>query len=338
MHNIEHLLKNNRNWSRQINEKEPDFFPKLARQQAPDFLWIGCSDSRVPANEIVGLLPGELFVHRNVANIIYPSDLNCLSVVEYAVNVLQVRYIIVCGHYGCGGVKTAMEGKPHGIMDNWLIPIKDVYTRHRDDVRSLSTDEKRLNRMCELNVIEQVNPCRTRPSSRTPGNAVRNSRFTDGFTAEDGLIKDLDVCVDRISQVGPTYRFQRECGELSGKGLAGWVFDALNPLEYQAVFGQIMTVLIALEFNHTLQYVVSREQSIIQTKIVLLIGLLALSRQVHHLGFKEATPNELLGLAATNRASDQARGSSTAQTGAGVCHRRLHPRSTRVRCLACRRL
>jgi len=207
---IENLLENNRNWSRQINEKEPDFFPKLAQQQAPDFLWIGCSDSRVPANEIVGLLPGELFVHRNVANIVYPADLNCLSVVEYAVNVLHVSYIIVCGHYGCGGVKMAMQGKPHGVMDNWLIKIKDVYIRHRDDVESLPTDEKRLNRMCELNVIEQV-------KSLSYTTIVQNA-WERGqklaihgwiYGLHDGLVKDLDVHIDRISQVGPTYRFQK---------------------------------------------------------------------------------------------------------------------------------
>jgi carbonic anhydrase len=211
---IEDLLENNRNWSKQIHEKEPDFFPKLAQQQSPNFLWIGCSDSRVPANQIVGLLPGELFVHRNLANIIYPSDLNCLSVVEYAVNVLQVRYIIVCGHYGCGGVKTAMEGKAHGIIDNWLIPIKDIYTRHRDDVHSLASDEKRLKRLCELNVIEQV-------KSLSHTNIIQNvwergqQLAIHGwiYGLEDGLVKDLDVCIDRVSQVGPRYRFRREKAE-----------------------------------------------------------------------------------------------------------------------------
>ena len=211
---IEDLLENNRNWSRQVHEKEPEFFPELARQQSPNFLWIGCSDSRVPANQIVGLLPGELFVHRNLANIIYPSDLNCLSVVEYAVNVLQVRYIIVCGHYGCGGVKTAMEGKAHGIIDNWLIPIKDIYTRHRDDVHSLSSDEKRLKRLCELNVIEQV---KSLSHTNTIQNAWERSQplAIHGwiYGLADGLVKDLDVCIDRISQVGPRYRFRREKAE-----------------------------------------------------------------------------------------------------------------------------
>lgn len=210
MNDIETLIENNRKWSDSIKQDEPDFFPRLAQQQKPNYLWIGCADSRVPANEIVGLLPGELFVHRNVANLVYPTDLNCLSVVEYAVKVLQVRYIIVCGHYNCGGVKAAMEGKAHGGIDNWLTRIKDIYTRHYDDVYSLASPDQRVNRMCELNVIEQV-----KTLSHT---TIVQDAWASGqelaihgwiYGLEDGLVKDLGVRVNSIDQVAPTYRFDR---------------------------------------------------------------------------------------------------------------------------------
>jgi len=160
---LSEFLSNNQKWSEQLRKTEPDFFEKLAGQQAPKYLWIGCSDSRVPANDIVGLQSGELFVHRNVANLVYPSDLNCLSVVEYAVNVLKVRHIIMVGHYQCGGVKVAMENTSHGLIDNWLAKIKDVYVRYQKDIDSLLTPEMQLNRMCELNVIEQMRALRLHP-------------------------------------------------------------------------------------------------------------------------------------------------------------------------------
>ena len=147
MNDIEAVLKKNREWSRGITEREPDYFRKLAKQQAPDFLWIGCSDSRVPANQIVGMLPGELFVHRNVANLVYPSDLNCLSVIEYAVDVLKVRHIIVCGHYGCGGIRAALDNQVHGLIDNWLTRIKEIYVQYREEIDRLGNEERRVNRM-----------------------------------------------------------------------------------------------------------------------------------------------------------------------------------------------
>src|SRR5271154_5439194 len=138
MNGIETILDNNREWSRRMTEHQPDYFQKLAAQHAPDFLWIGCSDSRVPANEIVGLLPGELFVHRNVANMVVHTDLNCLSVMQFAIDVLKVRHIIVCGHYGCSGVQAALHGERLGLIDNWLHHLQDVRTKHAIDLRSLS--------------------------------------------------------------------------------------------------------------------------------------------------------------------------------------------------------
>ena len=156
MGEIEKLIENNKAWSSEMKRREQGFFEKLVAQQSPRYLWIGCSDSRVPANEIIGLLPGELFVHRNVANIVYPADLNCLSVLEYAVHTLRVSHIIVCGHYGCGGVTAAMQHTSHGFVDNWLNDIRDTYSHQRADVQNLPTEEERIDRLCELNVIKQV--------------------------------------------------------------------------------------------------------------------------------------------------------------------------------------
>ncbi|MCK5831056.1 MAG: carbonate dehydratase [Methylococcales bacterium] len=139
-----------------MTDKNPDFFTHLSKQQTPDYLWIGCSDSRVPANQVVDLEPGEVFVHRNIANIVVHSDLNCLSVLQFAVEVLNVKHIIVCGHYGCGGVKAALDGCKHGLIDNWLGHIKDVYRLYKTEIDALSTEEKRVDLLCEKNVIEQV--------------------------------------------------------------------------------------------------------------------------------------------------------------------------------------
>lgn len=162
MSELKHLLAKNRAWAASIKQDDPEFFEKLFRQQAPEYLWIGCADSRVPANQIVGMLPGELFVHRNIANMVIHSDLNCLSVIQYAVEMLVVKHIIVCGHYGCGGVQAAMEAKEHGLIDNWLGHIRDVYRYHRQEFFALQDAEERFDRLCELNVIEQVaNVCST---------------------------------------------------------------------------------------------------------------------------------------------------------------------------------
>ena len=156
MSSISHLLARNRAWSRQIHEAEPDFFQRLTAQQNPKYLWIGCSDSRVPANEIVDLLPGELFVHRNVANVVVHTDLNCLSVLQYAVDVLHVEHVIVVGHYGCGGVRAARQGRPLGLIDNWLRHVQDVAERHASFLGGLPDEDTAVDRLCELNVLEQV--------------------------------------------------------------------------------------------------------------------------------------------------------------------------------------
>ena len=218
MNEIEIVLRGNREWSRYMTEKEPDFFQKLARQQAPDFLWIGCSDSRVPANQIVGMLPGQIFVHRNVANIVYPSDLNCLSVIEYAVDVLKVRHIIVCGHYGCGGVRAALDNQVHGLIDNWLTRIKDIYVRHALEIDALDSADKRVNRMCELNVIDQVKTV-THTTIVQDAWARGQQLSVHGWVygLDNGLVNDLGVDVDNPSQVPPPFRFLKaNNGRLEG--------------------------------------------------------------------------------------------------------------------------
>ncbi len=161
MKTLQHLLNKNQQWADNIKQDDPDFFMRLSKQQAPDYLWIGCSDSRVPANEIINLMPGEVFVHRNIANVVVHTDLNCLSVIQYAVEVLEVKHIIVCGHYDCGGITAALEDHEHGLIDNWLRHIKDVFRFHKEEFKNLDHQEK-LDLLCELNVNEQVtNLCNT---------------------------------------------------------------------------------------------------------------------------------------------------------------------------------
>ncbi len=197
MKHLEPLFINNRNWAQAVESEHPGFFQGLVKQQAPEYLWIGCSDSRVPANEIVGLQPGELFVHRNVANIIVHSDLNALSVLQYAVEVLRVKHVIVCGHYGCGGVKAALENKRHGLIDNWLCHIKDTYDRHESRINQLQSENERTDLLCELNVIEQV-------SNVAQTTIVRDAWLRGQqlvihgwiYSIHNGLLKDLDICVD----------------------------------------------------------------------------------------------------------------------------------------------
>ena len=162
MRTLNHLFQNNLAWASSIRQRDPEFFAKLSQQQSPAYLWIGCSDSRVPANEIVGLLPGELFVHRNVANIVVHTDLNCLSVMQFAVDVLKVKHIIVCGHYGCSGVRAALRRERLGLIDNWLRHIQDVVQKHETRLSNLEDDATRCDRLCEFNVVEQVtNVCQT---------------------------------------------------------------------------------------------------------------------------------------------------------------------------------
>ncbi|MCW5214352.1 carbonate dehydratase, partial [Desulfobulbus sp. US5] len=162
MRKLKVIFDQNRNWAEKVQESDPEFFKKLSEQQSPEYLWIGCADSRVPANQIIDALPGEVFVHRNIANIVVHSDLNCLSVIQYAIEVLKIKHIIVCGHYGCGGIQAAWEDKEHGLIDNWLRNIKDVQRFHQNELDNLGSEQEKIDRLCELNVIEQVvNVCQT---------------------------------------------------------------------------------------------------------------------------------------------------------------------------------
>ena len=193
---LEHLFTQNREWARAISTRDPQFFQKLSEQQAPEYLWIGCADSRVPANEIVDLLPGELFVHRNVANLVIHTDFNCLSVIEYAVAVLRVKHIIVCGHYGCGGVRAALQDRRLGLIDNWLRHIRDVRQRHRAELDALPSEDSQVDRLCELNVAEQVlNVCQTTmvQSAWEEGRKLEVHGWI--YSLQDGLLRDLDVGV-----------------------------------------------------------------------------------------------------------------------------------------------
>ena len=214
MRDLQNLFDNNHAWARQMRTRDPEFFPKLAAQQSPQYLWIGCSDSRVPANEIVGLLPGEIFVHRNVANVVVHTDLNCLSVIQYAVEVLMVRHIIVCGHYGCGGVRAALSNDEFGLIDNWLRHIKDVQEKYELVLNRLIDEEVRLAKLCELNVIEQVsNVCHT---TIVQNGWKRGQELTVHgwiYGLEDGLIRDLHVSVSSPQEISEVYRIATSSGD-----------------------------------------------------------------------------------------------------------------------------
>lgn len=204
---VDHLLANNRAWAEAHRRERPDFFPSLARQQNPDYLWIGCADSRVPANEIVGLMPGELFVHRNVSNLVVHSDLNCLSVLQYAVEVLRVEHVIVCGHYGCGGVAAALADDELGLIDNWLRHIRDIRARHERELSAITDREERLRRMCELNVIEQAhNVCRTNIVQRAWRHSQPLTVHAWVYGLSDGLVSPLTEPVSGQESVGTAYR------------------------------------------------------------------------------------------------------------------------------------
>jgi len=195
---LDYLLEKNRRWSDSVKEREPDFFTELAKQQSPEFLWIGCSDSRVAANTIVGLQPGEIFVHRNIANIVTHTDMNCLSVVQFAVEVLKVKDIIVTGHYGCGGVLAAMDGARHGMIDNWLRHIQDTANLYEEYLASISDNRSRLDKLCELNVIEQViNVAETTTLEDAWNHGQEVSIHGLIYDLGDGILRNLDVSVDR---------------------------------------------------------------------------------------------------------------------------------------------
>ena len=199
---LRQLFDNNRAWASQHTREDPEFFARLARQQAPEYLWIGCSDSRVPANEIVGLPPGELFVHRNVANVVVHADLNCLSVIQFAVDILRVRHIIVSGHYGCGGVLAALRDDRLGLVDNWLRHVQDVRWKHEPQLDALPTEQARHRRLCELNVIEQVINVSQTTIVRDAW-ARGQSLAVHGwiYDIQDGLLRDLDVCVTSVEDL-----------------------------------------------------------------------------------------------------------------------------------------
>ena len=202
MKDLKRLLDQNKAWAESITASDPDFFPKLAEQQNPTYLWIGCSDSRVPATQLVGMMPGEMFVHRNVANVVVHTDFNCLSVMQYAVDVLKVDHIIVCGHHGCGGVKAAMDNLQLGLIDNWLRHVQDVLHQHEAVIARIDDETKRLDRLCELNVMEQVfNVGRT---------TIVQSAWERGqelvvhgwiYDLDDGLLRDLDVSIDSAHEL-----------------------------------------------------------------------------------------------------------------------------------------
>lgn len=196
MKTLDHLFANNRAWATQMRAQRPDFFPRLARQQAPEYLWIGCADSRVPANEIVGLLPGELFVHRNIANVVVPTDLNCLSVLQFAVEVLGVKHVIVCGHYGCSGVRAALRAERVGLADLWLQHVQQVRAKHQDRLAGLRDDEARFRRLCELNVLEQVRHVCQTPVVCDAWNRKQPLAVHGWiYGLDDGLLRDLRTIV-----------------------------------------------------------------------------------------------------------------------------------------------
>jgi carbonic anhydrase len=199
---LNQLFTNNRTWSEDMTRQDPAFFNRLAGQQAPQYLWIGCSDSRVPANQIVGLLPGEMFVHRNVANIVVHADLNCLSAIQFAVDVLGVAHIIVCGHYGCGGVQAALRDQKLGLVDNWLRHVQDVRWKHQAQLDALEDDVQRHSRLCELNVIEQVvNVSQTTivRDAWARGRALAVHGWI--YDVRDGLLRDLGMCVTTEKEI-----------------------------------------------------------------------------------------------------------------------------------------
>jgi carbonic anhydrase len=203
---LQNLFDNNRKWAAEIKKRDPDFFQKLSKQQQPEILWIGCSDARVPANDIVGLLPGELFVHRNVANVVVHTDLNCLSVVQFAIDVLKVKHIIVCGHYGCGGVKVVLQNRELGLIDNWLRHIEDVYLKYRATLDPIADFDRRFDMLCELNVVEQVeNLCRTTVVQNAWKNGQPLAVHGWIYRVDDGLLRDLNICITGVAEIPNIY-------------------------------------------------------------------------------------------------------------------------------------
>jgi carbonic anhydrase len=204
---LSELFENNRRWAQRIGREKPGFFDRLQAAHEPECLWIGCSDARVPAGDILGLPPGEVFVHRNVANLVIHTDINCLSAIQYAVDVLKVPHIIVCGHYGCGGVKGACEARPHGLADNWLRHVRDVIARHLDALDAIADPAAREDRICELNVIEQVrNVCHTTIVQEAWARGQSLAVHGWLFRLSDGLLQDLNVSAAGPDEISKAYR------------------------------------------------------------------------------------------------------------------------------------
>ena len=209
MSDLQPLFDNNRHWVRERLLNDPDYFERLSALQAPKYLWIGCSDSRVPANQIVSLMPGEVFVHRNIANLVVHTDMNALSVIQYAVEVLKIENIIVCGHYGCGGVKAAFENQQLGLLDNWLRNIKDVYHSHRDELDAITRPEHQLDRLCELNVMKQVsNVCHTTIVQNAWAKGQNLSVHGLIYDLSNGLLQDLSIRINTADQLGNIYQMR----------------------------------------------------------------------------------------------------------------------------------
>ena len=207
MNSLKNLFDNNRAWAESVHTSDPDFFEKLAAQQSPEYLWIGCSDSRVPANQIVGLLPGEVFVHRNVANMVVHTDFNCLTVLQFALEILKVKHVIVVGHYNCGGVRAAYENADNGMIDNWLRNIKDVQHVHRERINALPDKEARVDLLCELNVMAQVaNVCHTSIAQNAWSRGQKLDVHGWIYSLKDGLLNDLDCTVNSPDQIPEVYR------------------------------------------------------------------------------------------------------------------------------------
>jgi len=206
---LKNFFNNNKEWAARIKDSDPDFFKKLSKQQKPEYLWIGCSDSRVPANEIVNMMPGEIFVHRNIANLVNHTDLNCLSVIQYAVEILKVKHIIVCGHHGCGGIKAAIDNSEHGLIDNWLRHIKDLYYEHQTEIDKLSNEKDKVKLLSELNVIKQVtNICHTTIVQNAWKLGQELAVHGWIYSIENGILKDLNVCITSADEISAAYRIQ----------------------------------------------------------------------------------------------------------------------------------
>lgn len=204
---LEDCFVANRRWAARELQEDPDFFKRLAAVHRPEMLWIGCSDARLPPNEIIGRRSGELFVHRNVANVVVHSDLNCLSVLQFAIEVLEVKHVIVCGHYGCGGIATALDRKPHGLIDNWLRHVRDVRMAHDDELQELATPDERINKLAELNVKASVaNVCHTTIVQDAWRRGQELAVHGWIYALSDGLLRDLGLCIERPEQIPPPYQ------------------------------------------------------------------------------------------------------------------------------------